>query len=66
MPISEDGEMDNMERFYLEVPSLERKEEAIAYIKEFQDIKEKYFAWNKENILGEQKQMLYQDFYEEE
>ena len=26
-----------MERFYLEVPCLERKEEAIAYIKEFQE-----------------------------
>ena len=35
LPISEDGEMDNMERFYLEVPSLERKEEAIEYINEF-------------------------------
>ena len=27
--------MDNRERFYLEVPSLERKEEAIEYINEF-------------------------------
>ncbi len=35
-------------------------------IKEFPDIKEKYFSWNKENILGEQKQLLFQDFYDEE
>ena len=38
----------------------------LEYIKEFSDIKEKYFSWNKENILGEQKQLLFQDFYEEE
>ena len=48
------------------LPNIYKEEFFLEYIKEFQDIKEKYFAWNKENILGEQKQMLYQDFYEEE
>jgi len=48
------------------LPNIYKEEFFLEYIKDFQDIKEQYFAWNKENILGEQKQMLYQDIYEEE
>ena len=48
------------------LPSKYKEDFFLEHIKEFSDLKEKYFSWNKENILGEQKQLLYQDFYEEE
>ena len=43
-----------------------KEEGFMEYMNQFSYIKQKYFSWNKENILGEQKQLLYQDFYIEE
>ena len=48
------------------LPNKYKEEFVLENIKDSHDIKEKFFAWNKENILGEQKNLLYQDFLEEE
>ena len=53
-------------RVLRKLPNKYKEDIFLEFIKEFSDIKDKYFSWNKENILGEQKQLLYQDFYEEE
>ena len=48
------------------LPNIYKEEYVLESIKEFKDIEKDYFSWNKENILGSQKQLLYQDFYKEE
>ena len=48
------------------LPNKYKEEFVLEYMKEYQDIKEEYFHWNKENILGAQKLLLYQDIYKEE
>ena len=53
-------------RILRRLPNKYKEDFFLDYIKEFNDVKEKYFSWNKENILGEQKQLLFQDFYDEE
>ena len=48
------------------LPNKYKEEVFLEYMNELSDIKQKYFSWNKENILGEQTQLLYQDIYIEE
>ena len=48
------------------LPNKYKEEFVLEYMKEYQDIKKEYFHWNKENILGAQKILLYQYIYKEE
>ena len=47
------------------LPNKYKEDLVLEHIKELSEIKEKYFSWNKENILEEQKKLLYQDINEE-
>jgi hypothetical protein len=48
------------------LPNTYKEEFVLENIKLFKDIREDYFSWNKENILGAQKQLFYEDIYKEE